>query len=91
MDTIREHVDDIVTAVQAADILRKKKNEVKEKSNTLWIVLGIIGAVVVIALIAYAVYRYMTPSYIDDFDDEFDDDFEDEDFDDDTFDAAPET
>ena len=91
MDTIREHVDDIVTAVQAADILRKKKNEVKEKSNTLWIVLGIIGAVVVIALITYAVYRYMTPSYIDDFDDEFDDDFEDEDFDDDTFDAAPET
>ena len=83
METIRDHMDDIVTAVQAADILRRKKKAVAEKSNTLWIILGIIGAIVVIALIAYAVYRYMTPSYIDDFDDEFDDDFADEDFDDD--------
>ena len=30
--------------------------------------------------IAYAVYRYFTPDYLDDFDD---DDFDDEDFDDD--------
>ena len=88
MDTIRDHMDDIVTAVQAADILRRRKKEAAEKSNTLWIILGIIGAIVVIALIAYAVYRYMTPSYIDDFDDEFDDDFEDEDFDDESLDAA---
>ena len=33
-----------------------------------------------VAGIAYAVYRYFTPDYLDDFDDE---DFEDEDFDDD--------
>ena len=37
-------------------------------------------AVAAVAGIAYAVYRYFTPDYLDDFDDE---DFEDEDFDDD--------
>lgn len=55
----------------------KKDNEKKE--NTILWVLAIIGAV---AAIAYAVYRYMTPDYLDDFDDEFDDDFEDDFFDD---------
>ncbi len=43
----------------------------------LWI-LAIVGAVTVIAGIAYAVYKYMTPSYIDDSDDDFFDDFEDD-------------
>ena len=38
-----------------------------------------VGAVVVIAGIAYAVYRYMTPDYLEDFDDDFDDEFDDED------------
>ena len=42
--------------------------------------LAIVGAVAAVAGIAYAVYRYFTPDYLDDFDDE---DFEDEDFDDD--------
>ena len=90
MDLIREHVDDIVTAVQAADILRRKRNEMKEKSNTLWIILGIIGLIVVIGVIAFLVYRYMTPSYVDDFDDDFDDDLDDADFEDDALDAAQE-
>lgn len=62
------------------------KNNLKEdnekKGNTLLWVLAIIGAVAAVAAIAYAVYRYMTPDYLDDFDDEFDDDFEDDFFDD---------
>lgn len=33
------------------------------------------------AAVAYAVYRYLTPDYLEDFDDDFDDDFEDEDLD----------
>lgn len=90
MDFVKDHVNEIVAAVQAADILRKGKNQLKEakKNRTLWIILGVIGAIAVIAVVAYLVYRYMTPSYIDDFDDEFDDDFADEDFDDDGLDAA---
>ena len=40
-----------------------------------------IGIVAAVAAVAYAVYRYLTPDYLEDFDDDFDDDFEDEDLD----------
>ena len=59
-----------------------KKEEEKKKCNTVLWVFAVIGAVAAVAGIAYAVYRYMTPDYLDDFDDEFDDDFEDDFFDD---------
>ncbi|MBQ4537422.1 MAG: DUF4366 domain-containing protein [Lachnospiraceae bacterium] len=56
-------------------IIDKKEND--KKFNTLLWVLAIIGVVVVVALIAYAVYRHMQPDYLDDFEDEFEDDFDD--------------
>ena len=56
----------------------KKKEE--KKTCILWI-LAIIGIVAAVAAVAYAVYRYLTPDYLEDFDDDFDDDFEDEDLD----------
>lgn len=62
----------------AAIKLNELKKEQDGKKNCLVWALAIIGAVAVIAGIAYAVYRYMTPDYLDDFDDDFDDDFEDE-------------
>jgi len=68
------------------------KNELKaeneKKGNTLLWILAVIGAVAAVAAIAYAVYRYMTPDYLDDFDDEFDDDFVEDDFFDDEEDEA---
>lgn len=60
---------------------RESKKEEKGSHVLLW-VLAIIGAVAAVAAIAYAVYRYMTPDYLNDFEDEFDDDFEDDFFDD---------
>ena len=85
--------DDLVEYLQDKNLVGNEilskyctKNEIKQdnekKANTLLWVLAIIGAVAAIAAIAYAVYRYMTPDYLDDFDDEFDDDFEDDFFDD---------
>jgi hypothetical protein len=71
--------DDIISKFYDRNEL-KKDNE--KKGNTLLWVLAVIGAVAAVAAIAYAVYRYMTPDYLDDFDDEFDDDFEDDFFDD---------
>ena len=59
----------------------QKKEEEKHKNAILW-VLAVIGAVTAVAGIAYAVYRYLTPDYLEDFEDDFDDD----DFDDDFFD-----
>ena len=62
--------------------LMQKKEEEKHKNAILW-VLAVIGAVTAVAGIAYAVYRYLTPDYLEDFEDDFDDDFfEDEDEDD---------
>ncbi|MBD5461532.1 MAG: hypothetical protein HDR24_00510 [Lachnospiraceae bacterium] len=56
--------------------------EEEKRNNTILWVLAIIGAVAAVAAIAYAVYRYMTPDYLEDFDDDFDDDFEDDFFED---------
>ena len=59
----------------------RDRDNAKHKNAVLWC-LAIIGAIAAIAGIAYAVYRYLTPDYLEDFDDDFDDD----DFDDDFFD-----
>ena len=61
--------DELLAALQ-------KKEEEKPKNTVLWI-LAVIGAVTAIAAIAYAVYRYFTPEYLEDFEEDFDDDFED--------------
>ena len=53
----------------------------KKKTNLVLIALAIIGGIAAIALIAYGVYRFLTPDYFDDYDD--DDDFDDDDFEDD--------
>ena len=54
----------------------KKKDEVKQKNTVLW-ALAIIGAVAAVAGIAFAVYRFFTPDYLEDFEEDFDDDFDD--------------
>lgn len=76
--------EDVVNCLQVNDLLNKEVFPKKEekKSNTIVWVLAIIGAITAVAAIAYAVYRYMTPDYLDDFEDDFDDDFEDDFFDD---------
>lgn len=91
--------DDLLEYLQDKNVLNGEllskycaKNDIEEenkkKCNTLLWVLAIIGAIAAVAAIAYAVYRYMTPDYLDDFDDEFDDDFVDDDFFDDEEDEA---
>lgn len=62
-------LEEFLTALQ-------KKEDEKHKNTILWI-LAVIGAVTAIAGIAYAVYRYLTPDYLEDYEDDFDDDFED--------------
>ncbi len=62
-------VDEIIAAL-------KKTEEEKNKNTVLW-VLAILGAVAAVAGIAFAVYRFMTPDYLEDFEEDFDDDFDD--------------
>ena len=70
---LNEKIEDLLAAL-------KKKEDEKEKNTVLW-VLAIIGAVAAVAGIAFAVYKYLTPDYLDDFDEDFDDDFDDDFFD----------
>ncbi len=73
------------------ELLGKKQVVVEEKKkcNPLVWILAIVGFVAAVAGIAYAVYRYFTPDYLEDFEDEDlddDDDFDDDDnFEDDFF------
>ena len=81
---MNQKFEDLMNTVKIHDFCCKKQQEEEEKSHAVVWVLAIIGAVAVIAGIAYAVYRYLTPNYIDMIDEDFDDDldFYDDDFDD---------
>ena len=78
--------NEVLNAVKANDFLKKKQEEEEEKSccNTWKWIIGIVLGVALIAGIAYALYCYFTPDYLEDFEDDLDDDFND-DFDDDFF------
>lgn len=62
---------------ELVDLLKTKTKEEEKGKNTLLWVLAIVGAVAAVAGIAYAVYRFFTPDYLEDFEDDFDDDFDD--------------
>ena len=75
--------DDLVNNAKISQILNKNKVDEERKNCIIW-VLALTGPLGSVAAIAYAVYRHMTPRYLDDFDgdfdyDEFDDDFDDDD------------
>lgn len=74
-------MEEMMNASRLNELLHKKEEEEKKKSCILWI-LAIIGAVAAVAGIAYAVYRFFTPDYLEDFEDDFDDDFDDDFFED---------
>ena len=81
IDVTKAKFQELIDAVKA-------KNE--ETENKLVWGLALIGGIVIVAIIAYAVYRFLTPDYYDDYDDDdFDDDFDDFD-DDDDFDEVDE-
>ena len=69
-------IEDMISATKLNEILQKR-DEDKIKKTILWI-LAVVGAIVAIAGIAYAVYRFLTPDYLEDFEEEFEDDFEDD-------------
>ena len=78
---VMNRMEEIVNSTKLNEFLHRKEEEDKKKNCILW-VLAIIGAVAAVAGIAYAVYRFFTPDYLDDFEDDFDDDFNDDFFED---------
>lgn len=77
---ILNKLDEIMDNAGVNELLGRKKEE--EKCNKLLWVFAVIGAIAAVAVIAYAVYRYLTPDYLEDFEDDFDDDFDDDFFED---------
>ena len=71
-------LEDMIAASKLNELLHKKDDE-KAKNTLLW-VLAVVGA---IAGIAYAVYKFFTPDYLEDFEEDFEDDFDDDFFSDD--------
>lgn len=67
-------VEELIAETKLNELLRKKEDD-KQKNTVLW-VLAIVGAVAAVAGIAYAVYRFFTPDYLEDFEEDFDDDFD---------------
>lgn len=64
--------DDFLDAFKLGELLHRK-DPAEKRRHVIMCVLAIIGAVAAVAAIAYAVYRYMNPDYLEDFDDDFDD------------------
>ncbi len=75
------HMEELVNAGKMHHLMKKQEEADKKRNTVLW-VLAIIGVIAAVACIAYAVYRFFTPDYLDDFEDDFDDDFDDDFFED---------
>ena len=69
-----EKLSDLLEMAKVSDIIATKKE--KEDNKIVW-ALAIIGAIAAVAGIAFAVYRFFAPDYLEDFEDDFDDDFDD--------------
>ena len=66
-------IEDMITETKLYEML-KKRDQDKVKKTVL--------CVVAVAGIAYAVYRFLSPDYLEDFEEDLDDDFEDDFFED---------
>ena len=81
MNRVEDLINSAKTNELLGELLHIKKEEEKKNNILMWV--GItIAAVLAVAGIAYAVYRFFTPDYLEDFDEDFDDDFDDDYFDD---------
>ena len=56
---------------EVLELLKQRERESEKPKNVILWVLAIVGAVAAVAGIAYAVYRFVTPDYLEDFEDDF--------------------
>ena len=65
-------LEELLSTMKLGELVHKK-NPCDKRKHVVMCVLAVIGAIAAVAAIAYAVYRYMNPDYLEDFDDDFDD------------------
>ena len=73
--------EELIAATKLGELINKKEDEAQCK-KVLW-ALAIVGAIAAIAGIAYLVYRFLAPDYLEDFEEDFEDEFDDDFFSDD--------
>lgn len=71
----RSKMEELIAETKLKELLHRNEEE-KQKNVVIW-VLAIIGAIAAVAAIAFAVYKFVTPDYLEDFEEDFDDDFDD--------------
>lgn len=71
----RSKMEELIAETRLKELLHR--NEAEQQKNAVIWVLAIIGAVAAVAAIAFAVYKFVTPDYLEDFEEDFDDDFDD--------------
>ncbi|SCW52923.1 hypothetical protein SAMN02910400_01180 [Lachnospiraceae bacterium C10] len=80
VDKLRSMVSGAGSVVKSrTPFLLKKEKEKSDMKKLVKAILIIIGICAVIGGAAYALYRYFTPDYDEEFDDDFDDAFDDDD------------
>ena len=88
--TMNQKLEELIATAHLSDLIHKKDHEEDKKNTIVW-VLAIIGAIAAVAAIAFAVFKYLSPAYLDDDFDDFDDDFDDDFYsDDEVVDLTPE-
>lgn len=65
-------IDELLSTMKLGELVHRK-DPMEKRRHVIMCVLAMIGAAAAVAAIAYAVYRYMNPDYLEDFDDDFDD------------------
>ncbi len=71
----RSKMEELIAETKLKELLHRSESE-KQKNTVIW-VLAIIGAIAAVAAIAVAVYKFVTPDYLEDFEEDFEEDFDD--------------
>nr|WP_315103980.1 DUF4366 domain-containing protein [uncultured Catonella sp.] len=71
-------IEDLLNAAKINALIHPAKSEETKKDNPYIVALVIVGAIALVAAIAYAVYYFFVPDKLVDFEDDFDDVYGDE-------------
>ena len=78
MNNKLDNLKELLATTKLNELLHKREDPIEKKKHTVIFILATVGAIAAIAGIAYAVYKFVTPNYLEDFEDDFDDEFEDD-------------
>lgn len=80
-------IEELIEQLKIYTGLVEKKPEKKE-CNVCAIIITVLAVIGALVAIGYALYRFLGPSYFEDFEDDYEDDFDDDFFDDDEEDES---